>query len=201
VHPDAVAIGTQAFAPPMLGPRLQVGPRPDRFQLLFVGKHERRKGLQVLAEALRSLPACLRTQLSLVTAGDGPLAAELRAGCPPEIDLHMLGFQSPMTLAHLYRNADAMILPSLHDPWGNVANESMALGTPVIASRQCGCRELVEPTGWIVDARDAGSIATGIATAMNEARSTVRRKAAVACEAGYRPAPAARRMATLIQSL
>lgn len=193
--------GTQVLDPPPLEARVQARAQGDRFRLLFAGKHDARKGIENLIQALHHLPAPLQRQLSLTTAGDGPLARRLAHTCPEPIELRMLGFVSRNALFEEYRRADALILPSLHDPWANVINEAMSLGTPVIASSQCGGRELTETTGWIVDAREPGSIAQGIKRAMSAARSESVRQSTIEAEARYRPEPAAKRIAEFVKML
>ncbi len=190
-----------SFMPPALAPRLHVDDRPGRLQMVFVGKHEKRKGVATLIDSLGQLPRAVCERLSLATAGDGPLLHTLRDSKPPGLELRTLGFQEPQVLSQLYRDADVTIIPSLHDPWANVANESMAVGTPVIASRQCGCVQLVRRSGWVVDGFDSVSVAQGICAAMEEARSAQRRTEAALAEAEYRPRPAAARIAALVDLL
>ncbi len=192
--------GTQVLDPPSLEPRMHAE-QGGRFRLLFAGKHDARKGIGQLIQALQLLPVDLQRQLSLTTAGDGPLARQLAESCPEGIELRMLGFVARQEIFEEYRRADALILPSLHDPWPNVINEAMSLGTPVIASRQCGGRELTEKAGWIVDARDPASIARGIEKAMLEARCESRRRSAIAAEVIYRPHAAAQRIAGFVEQL
>jgi len=196
-----MVLGTQVFDPPSLEPRVQTHAQGDRFRLLFAGKHDARKGIENLLQALHHLPATLQQQLHLTTAGDGPLAQRLADTCPERIELRMLGFLTRTALFEEYRRADALILPSLHDPWANVINEAMSLGTPVIASSQCGARELFEKTGWTIDARDPRSIAQGIERAMSAARSESVRRSSIVAEAQYRPAPAAKRIARFVEGL
>ncbi len=194
-----IVTGTQVLDPPPLEPRAHAH-ESSRFRLLFAGKHDARKGIENLIQALHHLPVEVQRQLHLTTAGDGPLAQRLAESCPEHIELRMLGFVARAAVFEEYRRADALILPSLHDPWPNVINEAMALGTPVIASRQCGGRELTEQAGWIVDAYDPASIAQGIQRAMSAARSEPRRRAAIAAEAKYRPDAAARRIARFVET-
>jgi len=194
-------MGTQVLDPPPLQPRVQTQAQGGRFRLLFAGKLESRKGIENLIQALHHLPAEARHQLSLTTAGDGPLARRLAETCPEQIELRMLGFVPRTALFEEYRRADALILPSLHDPWANVINEAMSLGTPVIASKQCGGRELTETTGWIVDARDPESIAHGVERAMAAARSESLRQSTIEAEAPYRPHAAAKRIAEFVEAL
>ena len=60
-----------------------------------------------------------------------------------------------------YAAADALVLPTLYDPFPNVVLEAMAMGLPAIVSDQCGAAELVKhgESGWIVPAQDAEVLA------------------------------------------
>ena len=40
-----------------------------------------------------------------------------------------------------YKKARILILPSLSEPWGQVINEAMHFGLPIIISKYCGCVE------------------------------------------------------------
>jgi len=194
-------VGTQVLDPPPLDPRLGVERQPRRFQMVFAGKLETRKGVHVLVEALQALRPALQARLRLTTAGSGPLEKLVREQCPGSIELRMLGFVPRAQLFEVYRQADALIVPSLHDPWPNVINESMALGTPVIASRQCGSAELTDQIGWSVDARSVSSLVDGIAAAMEQARDSNVRRRAVQVESHYRPARAAADIAELLRAV
>jgi glycosyltransferase involved in cell wall biosynthesis len=140
----------------------------DGFRLLFVGRLEREKGLEVLLDAWRS--AGLGDGGELVVAGDGPLTVD-----GPRV--RALGQVPREQLANLYASADALVLPSVptatfREPWGLVVNEAMQHGTPVIASDAVGAAAggLVRDgrNGLVVPAGDAGALASRIrALAMN----------------------------------
>ena len=51
----------------------------------------------------------------------------------------MPGFKQYADLPKYYGLAEAFILPSTEEQWGNVVNESMACGLPVLISSRCGC--------------------------------------------------------------
>jgi UDP-glucose:(heptosyl)LPS alpha-1,3-glucosyltransferase len=55
-----------------------------------------------------------------------------------------------------YGAADALVLPTLYDPFPNVALEAMASGLPIVTSTKCGAAELIEPgnNGLVCDALD-----------------------------------------------
>jgi glycosyltransferase involved in cell wall biosynthesis len=140
----------------------------EGFRLLFVGRREREKGLDVLLDAWRR--ADLPETAELVVAGDGPL----KPGGP---GVAALGQVPREELPKLYAGADALVLPSVptatfREPWGLVVNEAMQQGTPVIATDAVGAVAggLVRDgrNGLVAPAGDAEALATRIRTlAMN----------------------------------
>jgi glycosyltransferase involved in cell wall biosynthesis len=58
------------------------------------------------------------------------------------------GFQKQEELPMFYGVADALVLPSLYEPWGVVVNEAMASGLPVLISKNAGCRPDLVEEGW-----------------------------------------------------
>ena len=66
------------------------------------------------------------------------------------------------TLHKYYKKAKATVLASSNDQWGLVINESMASGTPVIVSKNCGCYlDLIDEgkTGWGFDPNNLEALA------------------------------------------
>ncbi|MEM7271707.1 MAG: glycosyltransferase family 4 protein [Actinomycetota bacterium] len=99
--------------------------------VLFLGRHEPRKGLAVLLEASRWMPADVRFWIG----GHGPETEELRArhGADPRIE--WLGPLSEDDKRARLRAADVFCVPSLGgESFGVVLLEGMAAGTPVVAS-------------------------------------------------------------------
>jgi glycosyltransferase involved in cell wall biosynthesis len=134
----------------------------DGFELLFVGRLEREKGVEVLLEAWRL--AALGDNAALVLAGDGPVEAR-----GPGVNA--LGGVPREELPALYAGADALVLPSIRtatflEPWGLVVNEAMHQGTPVIASDAVGAVAggLVRDgrNGLVAPAADPRALATRI---------------------------------------
>ena len=136
--------------------------RHDGFRLLFVGRLEREKGIEILVEAWRR--AGLDEDARLVVAGTGPLRPQGRG-------IELLGQVAREDLPALYASADALVLPSIRtatflEPWGLVVNEAMHQGTPVIASDAVGAAAggLVQDgrNGLIAPANDAQALASRI---------------------------------------
>ena len=87
-------------------------------------------------------------------AGDGPLRQQLerQAGCLNGNAIRFLGSVAPADIPPLMAQSELFVLPSVYEPHGIVVAEAMAVGTPVIASNDCGAaRDLVRKgrTGWL----------------------------------------------------
>ncbi len=99
-------------------------------RVLFVGRHEERKGLEV---ALRAL-AVVAQDIELLVVGTGPLTASLQRQYPDH-RVRWLGAVDQAELVQLYRSADALVAPSIGgESFGVVLLEAMANGAPVVAS-------------------------------------------------------------------
>ncbi|MGH2355433.1 MAG: glycosyltransferase family 4 protein, partial [Chloroflexota bacterium] len=101
----------------------------DRAQLLFVGGHLERKGGRLLLDVFRDLRLYERADLHLVTRD----TLEPPAG----VFVHRMENNSP-ELLRLYQRADAFVLPTLADCFGNASIEAMAVGLPVITTAMGG---------------------------------------------------------------
>jgi glycosyltransferase involved in cell wall biosynthesis len=140
------------------------GARVDvRTRYLFVGRLIERKGLDVLLEAFAGSEGG-----ELRIAGDGPLRGMVEAAAARDPRIHFAGHLSGDALANAYREAHALVVPSLYEAWGLVVHEGLAYGLPVIATDQVGAADdLVEPdvNGYVV--------AAGSAEQLSEAMSAV----------------------------
>jgi phosphatidyl-myo-inositol alpha-mannosyltransferase len=99
--------------------------------IFFIGRHEPRKGLEVLLAALTELPRDVR----LWVAGEGPdtRALQVRVAGDPRVE--WLGRITEEEKLARMRAADVFCAPSLRgESFGIVLLEGMAAGTPVVAS-------------------------------------------------------------------
>jgi glycosyltransferase involved in cell wall biosynthesis len=158
--------------------RLSEQPR-DR-GLLFVGNLVPTKNIALLLRAYAGVHATIAMPLTIV--GDGPLRPSLTAlaatlGIADQV--HFLGVQSRAEVADLMARAVALVLPSFSEGWGVVVAESLACGTPVVASRVGGVPEIVgsDDGGVLVPPGDEAALAAGL-TAIATWRPDRRRVAA-----------------------
>ena len=70
---------------------------------------------------------------------------------------------SGQELVNAYHATDLLLIPSTHEPFGIVALEGWASGTPVLASKVGGLSEIVKPeTGVLLDRLTSGSLASEV---------------------------------------
>ena len=143
--------------------------------VLFLGRHEPRKGLAVLLEALALLP----DEVRLWVAGDGPETAVLQAGVGDDARVEWLGRISEEEKLARLRGADVFCAPSLRgESFGIVLLEGMAAQTPVVASDLPGYANVAraDEDALLVPPGDAGALAAAINRVLDDpvlARSLV----------------------------
>ncbi|NRS16059.1 DUF1957 domain-containing protein [Brevibacillus sp. HB1.4B] len=113
--------------------------------LFFVGRLVQEKGVHLLLEAMARLRAEF-PQAKLLIAGRGPMQDEWKQlvhqmGLSEQV--RFLGFVEDVRRNELFALADVAVFPSLYEPFGIVALEAMALGTPVLVADTGGLREIV----------------------------------------------------------
>jgi len=153
-------IDEQAFATAAPLPELADSQRP---LLLFVGRLEPRKGLDVAIRGFLRLRAS-SPRVRLCVVGDGPERSRAQAMVPPSIrpDVLFVGRVDDADLARYHASADVFLAPATSgESFGIVLLEAMAAGLPVIASDIPGYRTIVKDgrQGRLVPPRDAFALA------------------------------------------
>jgi glycosyltransferase involved in cell wall biosynthesis len=134
----------------------------DGLTLLSVGHLIERKGHNLVIDALTELP-----DVRLLIAGDGEEEVGLRQQVE-QLDLvdrvTFLGAVGQQELAEIYNAADILVLASSREGWANVLLESMACGTPVVATSIWGTPEVVTTpaAGVLVKVRAGPALAEGV---------------------------------------
>jgi glycosyltransferase involved in cell wall biosynthesis len=134
------------------------------FTIVSVGNLVPLKGHDLTILAMASLPDC-----RLLIAGGGPLrdALQQRAVALGVADrVHLLGEVPHGELAQLYSAADAFVLMSEREGWANVLLESMACGTPALATRVGGNAEIITrpEAGALLPERSSAALIEAIKT-------------------------------------
>ena len=130
--------------------------------VLFLSRHEVRKGLDVLIEALPFLPAHARVWV----ASDGPDTARLRAAAAGDGRVEWLGRIDEREKVRRLRGAAVLCAPSLRgESFGMILLEAMAAETPIVASDLPGYRKVVgdgEPAALLVPPGDPAALGAAL---------------------------------------
>jgi len=157
--------GSDLPSPPSEGP----------VKLLYVGRLERRKGVQNLVRAVAGLR---REDWTLTLVGGDSDTAPLGGSMREQLERIVAGHprieyidgRPRRELAELYASHHVLICPSLWECWPNVALEALEAGRPVIGTRTGGLVEmLADPdAGWSSRGRDALALAGLLEERLNE---------------------------------
>ncbi|MCS6908320.1 MAG: glycosyltransferase [Anaerolineales bacterium] len=153
-------------------PTVPPPPKPATFgsepKVLFVGRLQARKRVDLLLRACAELPARLQPQLAIV--GDGPhrpALEELAARIYPKA--HFLGDRRGPGLDEAFAWADLFVLPGTG---GLAAQQAMAHGLPLIIAQGDGTQEdLVRPAvnGWLLPPDDLDALKRALVEALSDA--------------------------------
>ncbi|MCK4678321.1 MAG: glycosyltransferase [Bacteroidales bacterium] len=165
------ALDTENFKPKRKSAvRNQLGLSNDRFQILFgaIGAAKNRiKGFHLLIDALNRMK---RSDFELLVFG----AEHSPKGKLANFRIRYFGniYKNEM-LTDLYSSADFVVVPSIHESFGQVAVEAMACGNPVVAFNQGGLKDIVDHkiNGYLVQPYDIDEMASGIQWMMNDAQN------------------------------
>ena len=142
---------------------------PASMTILFLGRHEPRKGLDVLLDALPLLPR----RVSVRVAGTGPATARLRERYRGDERVRWLGRLTEAGKIRELHTASVLCAPSRHgESFGMILLEAMAAGTPIVASDLPGYRSLSGQAGAVhfVPPGDPGALAAGLARVLSDHR-------------------------------
>ncbi len=148
-------------------------PRLERFDdeipnILFVGRHDPRKGLPELMDACDAL-ARDQVPFRLIVVGDGSLRRRIErmAGGALSGRVHFEGRVSNDRLPRYYASADLFCSPARGgESFGIVLLEAMASGVPIVATDLPGYRTVLTPgeEGLMVPTRDPQALAQALRT-------------------------------------
>ena len=119
----------------------------DPITLGYIGRIKESKGVRVLLEAIRQVPAESKVRLLIAGDGDGAYMQTLRALADDRVEF--LGWCSPKDF---YSRVDVVVVPSLYpEPLPRTVLEAYRYGLPVIGARSGGIPEVVHDgvTGWL----------------------------------------------------
>jgi D-inositol-3-phosphate glycosyltransferase len=147
---------------------------PGKKILLFVGRIDPLKGVDRLIKALLYLPSREGLQLVIIGGDEGSRTEieklkKLSAALKVDGKVRFEGLIEHGQLPYYYSAADVCIVPSYYESFGLVALESLACGTPVVATDVGDLRNIIRSgeTGYVVADNVPEKIAGGIARVLS----------------------------------
>ena len=140
-------------------------PQPEQGPLVsFVGKFTDFKGIDVLLQAA-AIYERENPEIQTVIVGDGQLWNDMHR-LRDELQLQnvsFIGHQAQEDVSRIYNAADVSVVPSRVEPFGLVAVEALACGTPVVATNKGGLPDFInEQVGRLVPVDDHQALAEAI---------------------------------------
>jgi D-inositol-3-phosphate glycosyltransferase len=159
--------------------RRKIGIPPEDRMILFVGRIQPLKGIDILIRALglvkRREPELARRLCVSIIGGDPQPDSEVEEAEFERLEslrrelgigdlVTFLGAKDQDTLVYYYAAAEMVVMPSHYESFGMVAIEAMACGTPVVASDVGGLTFSIEDgyNGYLVPGRDPQALASKI---------------------------------------
>jgi len=155
--PASAAVGQRSAR------RDSLGLRPDQSVLLFCGRLEPQKGMDVLLRALSLLPKDDSWQLLVCGSGDDEDALRRLADSLKLTDrISWLGWQSDLEI--FYSASDIYVMPSRWESFGLVFLEAMNHSLPIVSTRVQAIPEVVEEgvTGLLSSSEDTRALADNL---------------------------------------
>ena len=140
-----------------------------RMNLLFLSRFDPRNGLKLMLEAFELVKAEF-PDVRLIIVGDGPLKHYYRRFIPAS-HAHDVLFEGRIkdARARYYASCDVFCSPVMKASFGVTLLEAMAAGKPIVATDNCGYRELLDPeVGMLTPPDDPAAFAGAILTLLRD---------------------------------
>lgn len=197
---DPAEVRALAHAPDAIDWRSELGLAPDAPLAAFVGRIIPEKGV---AELIKAFTDAAVPGAALAVAGDGPLLAELKKDCPPNV--HLLGAVAYPKAMQLLAQSRVYCLPTYYaEGFPTTFLEAAACGCPIVTTRTGGSDELLadESFGIQLDSADPGPLAEALTKALTDEdwQRTAAEKTAARLEAHFTWDAVCQKLLALAQS-
>jgi glycosyltransferase involved in cell wall biosynthesis len=175
LRPGTIFVAHNAVSPRPTQTPAAPGSGKGSLNLLFVGRLQKRKRLDLLLQACAELPLPVRPVITIV--GDGPDRSVFeKQARSSALDVTFTGALGGERLAERYRGTDLFVLPGTG---GLAVQEAMSYGLPVVVAEGDGTQsDLVRPdNGWLVPPGDANALRNALQLALSD-RTGLARKGA-----------------------
>jgi phosphatidylinositol alpha-mannosyltransferase len=173
-HLDFEVIPNGVLIPPAADPA-------DRENsIVFIGRHDKRKGMPVLLKAWPGIHRRTGARLRLVGADPLAVQLELARGRIPNDGIDILGFLSQEKLTEELLRAKTLVVPSVgQESFGMVLTRAFACALPAVASDIPGYREVLTPDAAVaVPPEDPDALVAAVADLVGDESARARMGAA-----------------------
>jgi phosphatidylinositol alpha-mannosyltransferase len=146
---------------------------PDHENILFVGRLDPRKGVQLLLDSMPEVVERTRGRARLLLVGDSYLRLKYQTSVPGSMrrHIHFVGHVPSHELPRWYATGDVFVSPATgNESFGIVLLEAMATGRAVVASDILGYRSVVTPNvnGVTFPPGDRAALARTLSRLLND---------------------------------
>jgi glycosyltransferase involved in cell wall biosynthesis len=176
ISPEKIVLRRNGVAAPVSLPergifRKSLGIPSDAKLILFLGRLSQKKSPDLLLQAFAQIPSSSPpVHLAFVGPDESGMLARLHQMAEQlkvALRVHFSGPLSGNPKWSAYCDADIFVLPSQNENFGNTAAESVAAGTPVIVTDQCGIAPLLDGVAAITVPHSASSLAQTMSNLLN----------------------------------
>ncbi|MEP6645554.1 MAG: glycosyltransferase [Saprospiraceae bacterium] len=131
-------------------------------RLVFVGRIDPKKNLELVLKALKSRGNYNRISLDIIGDGDKNYVNKLKQFSGEMTNVTWRGMLDGELKFKLLSESDLLVLLSHNENYGNVVLEALCQGTPVIISKYVGAGEYVKKNklGWVIDLSESEFVET-----------------------------------------
>lgn len=122
--------------------RSSFGFKEDEFLIVFAGRIDKIKGVDILADSFTDLVSEY-PQIRLIFIGEGDFSSLHTKTAPYWSRIVTTGFLDKRQIYDIFSISNMGVIPSIHEEFGLVALEMMMMGLPIVASKTSGLAEIV----------------------------------------------------------
>ncbi len=152
---------------------IQTHQQKETIKLLFISRVDRKKGIEILLQAIKLLKEKVPVFLTVIGAGDKEYVDELKQlaiSLDINTQIEWKGSVEWRAKFDDILHADILVLPSYNENFANIILETLYAGRPVILTKYVGLHDYVSANnmGWVIDTKPEDIVSSVIDYASNK---------------------------------